>query len=274
MGTTRSLAACIVALAALAAVTAGLAQGSDEIRAPRRDALPAGQPAESALGEQLYLESCATCHGAEGAGTPYGPDLRGVGAAAVDFQLSTGRMPFAEQPGTQAQRKPSPFTQEQIDSLVEYVVSLGEGRPQGPAIPTVTLDEALLSRGHEIFAGNCAPCHGATGHGGAVGGDALAPSLHVATPVQTVEAILTGPGQMPRFQLAEDDLDAVATYVDYLQRARNPGGFSIGGIGPVPEGFVGWVLGMGLLLVVVVLVGREWRLSAANNPQTPERPEE
>jgi ubiquinol-cytochrome c reductase cytochrome c subunit len=77
--------------------------------------------------------------------------------------------------------------------------------------------------------------------------------------VLTVEAMLTGPGQMPVFALPDEDLDAVATYVDYLQRAPNPGGFSIGGIGPVPEGFVGWVVGMGLLLVVVILVGREWR---------------
>lgn len=257
MRTARSLALASLALAALTALLAGLAvAGTDP--APVREPVAAQFVDPDAMGADLYQQSCASCHGTDGAGTEYAPTLLGVGAASVDFQLSTGRMPFAGQPGQQARRKPVAFTPEQIDSLVEYVVSLG-GEPSGPPIPSVMLSDELLSRGQAIFAGNCAPCHGATGKGGAVGGGALAPSLDRSTPVQTVEAMLTGPGQMPVFALAEEDQDAVATYVDYLQRAPNPGGFSIGGIGPVPEGFVSWVVGMGGLLVVVILVGREWR---------------
>jgi hypothetical protein len=41
---------------------------------------------------------------------------------------------------------------------------------------------------------------------------------------------------------------------------------SIGGIGPVPEGFVGWVLGMGLLVVIVFVVGREWVKADGEDP--------
>jgi ubiquinol-cytochrome c reductase cytochrome c subunit len=63
---------------------------------------------------------------------------------------------------------------------------------------------------------------------------------------------------MPVFDWPEEDLSAVATYVAYLQGAANPGGFPIGGIGPVPEGLVAWAVGMALLAVVVFLVGREW----------------
>lgn len=258
MRTARSLALATLALAALTALLAGLVVA-------RTDPAPLARPVDAQfvnpdpMGADLYQQSCASCHGTDGAGTEYAPTLMGVGAASVDFQLSTGRMPFAGQPGQQAKRKPVAFTQEQIDSLVEYVVDLGGEEPSGPAIPSVTLSDELLSRGQEIFAGNCAPCHGATGNGGAVGGGALAPPLDQSTPVQTVEAMLTGPGQMPVFALSGQDQDAVATYVDYLQSAPNPGGFSIGGIGPVPEGFVSWVVGMGALLVVVILVGREWR---------------
>lgn len=91
-----------------------------------------------------------------------------------------------------------------------------------------------------------------------MGRGSLAPPLDEATATQVGEALLTGPGQMPRFELSAQDADGVATYVDYLQHASNPGGFSIGGIGPVPEGFVAWAVGMGLLLVVVYLIGREW----------------
>jgi ubiquinol-cytochrome c reductase cytochrome c subunit len=258
MRTARSLAIVLLALSALTALLAGLATGRSERAAPMER--PAAQPVDaSTSGAELYLQSCASCHGKEGSGTQYAPSLIGVGAASVDFQLSTGRMPFAGQPGGQAKRKPVAFSAEQIEALVEHVVGLSGDQPSGPQIPDVTLSEDLLSRGQEIFTGNCAPCHGATGNGGAVGGGALAPSLDQSTPVQTVEAMLSGPGQMPVFPLADEDLDAVATYVDYLQRAPNPGGLSIGGIGPVPEGFVGWVVGMGLLLVVVILVGREWQ---------------
>jgi ubiquinol-cytochrome c reductase cytochrome c subunit len=258
MRTVRSLALVILALAALTALLAGLAVATTG-SAPFTEPIDAQFVDPDAVGADLYQQSCASCHGPDGAGTEYAPTLLGVGAASVDFQLSTGRMPFAGQPGQQAKRKPVAFSQEQIDSLVEYVVGLDGEEPSGPAIPRVAISDELLSRGQAIFAGNCAPCHGATGNGGAVGGGALAPPLDQSTPVQTVEAMLTGPGQMPVFALAAQDLDAVATYVDYLQRAPNPGGFSIGGIGPVPEGFVSWVVGMGALLLVVVLVGREWR---------------
>jgi ubiquinol-cytochrome c reductase cytochrome c subunit len=122
----------------------------------------------------------------------------------------------------------------------------------------VSISPDLLSRGQALFVANCAPCHNATGNGGAVGGGALAPPLNLASSVQVVEAMLTAPGQMPVFDFAGEDADAVATYVDYLQHAPTPGGFSIGGIGPVPEGFVAWVLGAGTLLAIVYLIGRRW----------------
>lgn len=229
--------------------------------APARSDQPAtaapaavAQP-ENQLGASLFHQSCASCHGEQGQGTQFGPTLVGVGAASADFQLRTGRMPFTDQAGTQAQRKKPAFDDDQIRALVDFVAGLG----QGPGIPSVKTDEALVPRGQTLFIDNCAPCHGSTANGGAVGGGAVAPPLHQATPVQVVEAMIVGPGQMPVFGFGEEDRNAVASYVTYLQHSANPGGFSIGGIGPVPEGFVGWVLGMGLLIVVVVLVGREWR---------------
>ena len=257
MRTTRSLAAILVVLAGLLAVAAGLARGSAEVRAPLAPLPGEAQPLDEAAARELYLQSCASCHGRVGGGSEIAPSLLDVGAASVHFQLTTGRMPFAGQPGEQARRKPVAFSEAQIDALVDYVVRFGDG-VSGPQIPSVRLDAALLQRGHELFVGNCAPCHGSTGNGGAGGGGALAPPLDQATSVQVAEAMLVGPGQMPIFAYPQRDLDAVATYVDYLQTAPDPGGFSIGGIGPVPEGFVAWVLGTGLLVVLVYLIGREW----------------
>lgn len=219
---------------------------------------PAHAPAGSDAGEELYLQSCASCHGRDGGGSAAVPSLIGVGSAAVDFQLRTGRMPFTGRPGEQAVRKPAAFSGDQIETLIDYVVNrLGADAPPGPPIPDVTTDESLLGAGQRLFIDNCAPCHGATGQGGAVGGGALAPPLDQATSVQVGEAMLTGPGQMPVFDLPAASLNAAATYVDFLQTAPHPGGFSIGGIGPVPEGYVGWVLGAGLLVVVIYQIGRE-----------------
>lgn len=205
-------------------------------------------------GEELYRVGCAVCHGPQGEGIEPWPAIAGAGEAAADFQLRTGRMPFAGEPGDQAQPKPPAYDEEEIRDLVAFVGSLGEG----PAIPEVRTDEELLQLGWELFSANCAPCHGATANGGAVGAGAIAWSLEHSEPLDVGEAMLTGPGQMPVFALPEEDINAVATYVEYLQTAPDPGGFAIGGIGPVPEGFVAWLVGMGLLVAIVYLVGRRW----------------
>lgn len=206
-------------------------------------------------GERLFAQSCASCHGPEGRGTSHGPSLLRAGSASADFQLRTGRMPFTGQPGEQTKRKPPAFDDASIRALVAYVATIGDG----PAIPSVTVDDALLPKGSQLFVADCAACHGATGNGGAVGGGSIAPPLGEATPVQVAEAMLTGPGQMPIFDLPDEDADAIVTYVTHLQGAAQPGGFEIGGIGPVPEGFVAWIAGMGALLLIVVLIGRDWR---------------
>lgn len=205
-------------------------------------------------GERIYQASCSTCHGARGEGVGPWPGIADAGEAAADFQLRTGRMPFAGEPGDQAVRKPPAYGEQEIRDLVAFVGTLGEG----PAIPEVDPRDALLARGHRLFAANCAPCHGATANGGAVGGGSIAPPLTGSEPLVVAEAMLTGPGQMPVFDLPEEDRDAVVTYVEYLRTAENPGGLAIGGIGPVPEGFVAWLVGAGLLTLIVYVVGREW----------------
>ena len=244
-------------------VFAGIALAAGRL-APQTLAAPGDQQLAEE-GSTLFATSCATCHGAEGQGTQYGPTLQGVGAASADFQLRTGRMPFTEGAGAQARRKPPAFDEQQIQALVAYVASLGKG----PQIPQVSIDQALVPEGQRTFVGNCAPCHGATANGGAVGGGALAPALDQATPVQVAEAMLIGPGQMPAFDFDQRETYAIASYIDYLQNARHPGGFSIGGIGPVPEGFVAWVLGMALLFVIVVLIGRRWTAKGGDEEHVP-----
>jgi ubiquinol-cytochrome c reductase cytochrome c subunit len=235
----RSVAALVVAAAALLLVPGG-----------RTGAQPATPSDAIARGRDLYVESCASCHGATGAGTENGPDLRDAGAAGADFYLRTGRMPLSSS-NDQAVRKPPAFSPEEIGQIVAYVATLGDG----PVIPYVSPEAASLQDGAELYVANCAPCHGAAANGGAAGRDAIAPGLHRATPVEIAEAIVVGPGQMPVFGFSQQERDAVVAYVDHLGEADDPGGADIGGIGPVPEGFVAWGVGMLALVLAALLIG-------------------
>jgi ubiquinol-cytochrome c reductase cytochrome c subunit len=199
-------------------------------------------------GRQLFLVGCATCHGANGEGTNQGPDLRGVGAAAADFQLSTGRMPDT-QPDRQAVRKRSPYTRAEIDDLVAYVASLGPG----PPIPDVDTPPGDLQEGTRLFLDNCAACHSAAGNGGALSLGRAAPTVRDATRVEVAEAMRTGPGQMPVFgpeTLSRQQVNSIVRYVEYLENPENPGGLSLGLVGPITEGLVAILIGLGALMLV------------------------
>ena len=233
-------ASAVVVLAAVGAVSAFA--GSPIQRAT------AGAADPVVRGRQLFLVSCSSCHGAAGEGTGQGPSLIGVGAAAADFQLSTGRMPLAD-PNAQAVRKPPAFNRVDIDALVAYVASFGPG----PAIPRIDPAAGNLSTGGTLFLQNCAACHSATGVGGALSYGHDAPSLSAATATQIAEAVRTGPGQMPVFgpdTLSHRQLTSIVRYVRYLRDPADPGGFSLGRVGPITEGMVALLLGLPVLLFV------------------------
>lgn len=211
------------------------------------------QPRPSDPGARLYLTSCSSCHGVRGEGTAQGPSLVGVGAASADFQLSTGRMPL-DDPRHQAQRKRPAFDDEQIGALTAYVASLGPG----PAIPSVHPQAGELQRGSQVFVLNCAACHSVAGAGGSLGRGLDIPSLRASTPVQVAEAVRTGPGSMPVFgpdALSDHDLDSIARYLAFLYGEPNRGGVGLGRVGPITEGFVAWLVGLGLLIVAIRWIG-------------------
>jgi ubiquinol-cytochrome c reductase cytochrome c subunit len=215
-----------------------------------------GSP-EVARGFELFSTSCASCHGPGGEGVPgKGPSLVSppVGPAAIDFMLSTGRMPLASPNDALVRGEPA-FSTTEIQAVIAYLSSIQAG---GPPIPTVIPAEGSLSLGSELFQGNCAACHGAAAEGGSVGGGEVAPALNEATPTQIGEALLTGPGLMPTFgpeQLSDHEVNSVARFILYLRDHGDRGGLGLGRVGPVAEGFVAWVVGLGLLLIVIRLAG-------------------
>ena len=225
--------------------------------APQGQGQPPGQPptpaGEVRAGRELFQVACSTCHGLEGEGTPRGPRLIGVGAASADFYLTSGRMPL-DRPGVQAARKEPAYSPRQIRQLVAYVASLG----RGPAIPHVNPEEGDLVEGNDLYANNCASCHSSAGSGGALGQSVYAPRLAKATATQVAEAIRIGPGAMPHFgpdTINDEQLLSIVRYVKYLQKPENRGGLGLGHLGPLSEGFVAWIVGLGLLVVGLRWIG-------------------
>lgn len=215
--------------------------------------------AQAQDGEKLFLANCATCHGIRAVGTTDGPSLIGVGAAAVDFQVGTGRMPLAAS-GPQAEAKPVQFTDEQVKALAAYIATLGDG----PAIPS----NQLLASGSDVAAGaqlfriNCAMCHNVAGAGGALTQGKFAPDLKNIDPAYVYEAMVTGPQNMPVFNdlnITPEDKANIIAYLEYLNDNPSPGGLDLGSLGPVSEGLFAWIFALGAIVAVTV-----WLTSKAN----------
>jgi ubiquinol-cytochrome c reductase cytochrome c subunit len=229
-------------------------------------AAPAQDTTQIAQGQKLFVETCATCHGLDAQGTALAPSLIGAGAAAVDFQMSTGRMP-AKELGAENDRKPTDFTPTQIYAIASYISSLGGG----PAIPDasqVSTAGANTALGQVLFSTNCAQCHGFAGAGGALTYGKTAPSLNAATPTQIYEAMLTGPEAMPVFGdgtvTPAEKKDIIAYIIDTRNEA-NPGGFSLGRTGTVTEGLLAWLGGLGFLVLIAM-----WLTAKRRDPVQPE----
>jgi ubiquinol-cytochrome c reductase cytochrome c subunit len=218
---------------------------------PALQASPA--PSDLSFGQTVYEERCATCHGPQGTGTVQAPPLVGLGPAAYDFMMSTGRMPL-DQPGAQAKRRRPVLSPTAIRAVTAFLTSLG---PRGIPIPHVDIGAGNLSDGQKLYEDTCAPCHSTSGNGGAVG-TLVAPNLHQATPTQIGEAVRIGPGTMPRFGPATLDslqLDSLSRYVVYLRKPNDRGGSGLDHVGPLIEGFVALGIGLGLMLVATRWIG-------------------
>ena len=211
-------------------------------------------------GRQLYQVSCITCHGANLQGIKgQGPALVGAGAAAVYFQVSTGRMPAANQGAYQA-RKPAKFDEKQTEQIAAYVESVGGG----PAIPTGNLrsDSKMIGEGGELFRINCASCHGTTFRGAPLSAGKIAPGLYPANDKQIYTAMLSGPESMPVFNdntITPEQKRAIVAYIQTLKASKDPGGHGIGRIGPVSEAIVIWVGGVGALMIMILWIGAKNR---------------
>ncbi|BDM67863.1 cystathionine beta-lyase [Streptomyces nigrescens] len=248
------LAALVVLLFALA-VTGGLYAAFAP--ADKAQADDTAQSLAIKEGKKLYAVGCASCHGTGGQGTTDGPSLVGVGAAAVDFQVGTGRMP-AQQPGAQVPRKKPIYNNAQREQLAAYVASLGAG-PTIPEKSQYNSEGADIAKGGELFRTNCAQCHNFTGKGGALTDGKFAPTLEGVDPKHIYEAMQTGPQNMPSFgdgSLSKQNKKDIIAYLGAVNgdESESPGGLDLGGLGPVSEGLFGYIFGLGALVAVAIWV--------------------
>jgi ubiquinol-cytochrome c reductase cytochrome c subunit len=252
------------AVVLLGLVTIGVGYGALTTPGSSASAATPGtvSPQTIAQGRALFQVTCSSCHGMDAQGTSQAPSLVGVGAAAVDFQMSTGRMP-AKDFGPEFDRKPVTFTPAQIHAIAEYVASLGGG-PVVPSAAQVSSVGANTALGQSLFITDCAQCHNFDGAGGALTYGKFAPALTASTPKQIYEAMLTGPEAMPVFSDTTITPAQKRDIIDYITRLRaepNPGGFSLGRIGPVTEGLVGFIGGIGVLVFLAMWITMKRRKS-------------
>jgi ubiquinol-cytochrome c reductase cytochrome c subunit len=205
-------------------------------------------------GQQLYNEGCITCHGRNLQGVrDRGPSLIGVGEAAVYFQVATGRMPAPRQEA-QIRRRAPQYSEEEINQIAAYVQANGGG----PVVPAGNLRDGDVAEGGELFRLNCASCHNFAGRGGALSAGKEAPNLSEATDKVIYAAMLSGPQNMPVFgdnQITPEQKRSIIAYVQSLKETKDPGGAGIGREGPVPEGLVAWVVGVGGLVLALLWIG-------------------
>ncbi len=207
-----------------------------------------------AEGKEIFARGCSSCHGLNAEGAGIAPSLIGVGAASVDFQVATGRMPMADM-SHQAMRKEPVYNEEETAALAAYVASLAPG----PA--AVTNEELAWERsgdtaeGGELFRNNCAMCHNFAGQGGALTQGKYAPSVMGVEPKHIYEAMITGPQAMPVFSdktITPEEKLSIIKWIKAAESEPNLGGAPLGRVGPVTEGLLVWTFGLGLLIGIAV----------------------
>ena len=222
-------------------------------------------------GKEIYDVACITCHGANLQGVAdRGPSLIGTGEGAVYFQVNSGRMPMMSN-DAQAERKRPRYTENQALALAAYVAANGggpeivyndKGEVAKEELRGKNYDGQIqaedVARGGELFRLNCASCHNFTGRGGSLSSGKYAPALDPANEQEIYQAMLTGPQNMPKFsdrQLSADEKKDIIAFIKSTKETPSPGGWSLGGLGPVSEGMAMWMIGITLVAAVAMWIG-------------------
>ena len=122
-----------------------------------------GRAQENEAGKTLFATRCANCHGADGGGGEFGPDIADVrGLAHRDMKVADVIKDGLADYGMPA----FPLPQQDIDALAAFVGGL-----RAPAFEHPLAGDAAAGERFFFGKGNCANCHLVKGRGGILGPD-------------------------------------------------------------------------------------------------------
>jgi len=192
----------------------------------------ASQGSPIQIGQNLFAQNCATCHGEFGQGGPNPSNVSQIipPISTADFlntrddatirsiivqgQSDRGMPPFGSSNG-------GPLSDDQVDAVVAFVRSWAANPLVFVPTPAATpppASEGLTSE--EIFTGLCAPCHGEAGEGGS--GPALSSSAfeQAWTDQSIFDMINIGSAGTPMIGwskfLTEDQISGLVQYIRVL----------------------------------------------------------
>ena len=208
-----------------------------------------------ARGAEIYQQSCAQCHGAEGGGSAIAPSLLDVSSTYIDLVLRTNRMPPGDlSPDTEGDTK-GHLDLSRTERLAVVAFTEAEFGLEGeiPEVPEGDPAQGLL-----VWGTHCAACHGAAGEGGVAGRGAFTPQVAGLHPVTIAEAVRIGPFEMPRFSqtvVSDQEIGDLAAFMEFV--AEEPGTpVGLTETNPVYLAGLAGVLALVVLLSCLWLAGR------------------
>lgn len=266
-GNVRSLSAWGVVVG-VALLIGGLWWSTASATESEQEALSASFAVES------YAQVCARCHGLNGGGgevpatgepVPALVDNPAITTAYLDLVMLTGRMPPAGDPFDNREREVF-YSDAERAAMVAWMAEEFDIEGEIPEVP-----EGNVARGLEVFARNCAHCHGNAGAGGTAGQAAFTPQVSDLPGLAIAEAIRVGPFEMPAFSedvISDEDVGSVVAYLEEVNEESGTPFLGLVELNPVfASGFVG-LLSLLLLGSLVYLASRPVALEGLiENPE-------
>ena len=187
----------------LAPALAGAMGAQQSPQAAEVPAVAPASPPDATAGQEIFAQNCVACHGQDGKGVVQGtpdftsPEYARNAIPAVLFEVITngkGAMPAWG----------GVLDEQQRWDVLFYELDFG-------------VTNEMVARGKEVFAQNCAACHGQDGTGVVEGTpDFTDPAFWASRSMaQEFEIVTNGKGAMPAWGavLSEDDRWAAVSYI-------------------------------------------------------------